>query len=86
MSTDKIRAYNQQLKQLINSRDLQNPDLKKLVKIQKVNLANSAYDLQRAQPVKPAQGVPNRGQYPITYSGTFAELNLFYCLVTRATK
>lgn len=38
MSTDKIRAYNAQLKGLIDSRDLQNPDIRKLIKIQKVYL------------------------------------------------
>lgn len=36
MSVDKIRGYNAQIKQMIDSRDLNNPDIKKLIKIQKV--------------------------------------------------
>lgn len=39
MSTDKIRSYNAQIKDLIDKRDLQNPDIKKLIKIQKVHIS-----------------------------------------------
>jgi len=38
MSVDKIRAYNAQIKQMIDNRDLNNPDIKKLLKIQKVSI------------------------------------------------
>lgn len=36
MSVDKIRGYNNQLRALIDSRDLQNPDIKKYIKTIKV--------------------------------------------------
>jgi hypothetical protein len=36
MSVDKLRGYNGQIKSLIDNRDYQNTDLKKLIKIQKV--------------------------------------------------
>ena len=37
MSTDKLKAYNTQIKTLLDNKDYQNADLKKLLKIQKVN-------------------------------------------------
>lgn len=36
MSIDKIRGYNSQIKEILDKRDLNNPDIKKLIKIQKV--------------------------------------------------
>lgn len=36
MSVDKIRGYNSQIRAIIDSRDFNNPDIKKLIKIQKV--------------------------------------------------
>lgn len=36
MSTDKLRGYNAQIKAFIDKREFNNPDLKKLIKIQKV--------------------------------------------------
>lgn len=41
MSTQKIKSYNAQIKDLIDRRDLQNPDIKKLIKIQKVHYSYS---------------------------------------------
>lgn len=44
MSIEKLRGYNSQIKALLDNRDLKNPDIKNLIKIQKVqpkaNLAN----------------------------------------------
>lgn len=37
MSTDKLKAYNAQIKSLLDNKDYQNTDLKKLLKIQKVH-------------------------------------------------
>lgn len=46
MSLDKIRGYNSQIRSIIDSRDLNNPDIKKLIKIQKViTLSTLAHDI-----------------------------------------
>ena len=37
MSIDKLRSYNAQIKVMLDNRDFQNADLKKLLKIQKVH-------------------------------------------------
>ncbi len=36
MSIEKLRGYNSQIKALLDNRDLKNPDIKNLIKIQKV--------------------------------------------------
>lgn len=37
MSIEKLRGYNSQIKALLDNRDLKNPDIKNLIKIQKVH-------------------------------------------------
>lgn len=47
MSIEKLRGYNSQIKALLDNRDLKNPDIKNLIKIQKVQpKANLANDFQ----------------------------------------
>lgn len=60
MSTDKLRGYNAQIKTLIDNRDLNNPDIKKLIKIQKVrSFQNVAHDLQHPQSWNPTERLPH---------------------------
>ena len=80
MSAEQVHPINQQLNTLLRKKDYANPEIKKHLRNLKI-LIYSQPNLH-TQPIN----FLVEASTPYIIIGTFAELNLFFCLATRSTK